>query len=86
MNVGDLVGWNNSGDGLIHLVDSPSFIHDDHVEDYEGKTTGIVMNYYGDNPESPDADGHVKVLWNDGTQTITSVGLLVTLSKRQGDS
>jgi len=81
MNVGDLVSWNNSGNGLFHLVDSPSYIHDDEIEDYEEKITGIVMNYYGDNPGSPDADGHVKILWNDGTQTITSVGLLVVLNK-----
>lgn len=81
MNVGDLVGWNDDGWGFIHLVDCPTTVHDDYIEDRDNKITGIVINYYGDNPESPDSEGHVKVLWNDESITVTSVGLLRVLSK-----
>ena len=83
MKIGDLVSWNGSGYGLLHLIGPPTFIHDDHVDNPDVKLTGIVMNYYGENPNEPDADGHVKVLWNDGSQTITSAGLLMVINKCQ---
>lgn len=83
MKVGDLVAWNDSGKGRFHLFDHPAAVHDDHVNEPEKKKNGIVIEYFGDtcSPASPDSDGYVRVLWNDGDQTVTSVGLLMIISK-----
>jgi len=81
MGIGDLVSWNGNGYGLLHLIGPPTFIHDDHLDDPDSKLTGLVLDYYGENPDLPESEGHVKVLWNDGSHTITSAGLLRVISE-----
>jgi len=83
MKIGDLVSWNTTGEGFLHLIDPLSSIHEDYVDNPELKITGIVMKYYGEDPDNPDDDGHVKVLWNDSAQTITSTSLLTVINKGQ---